>query len=689
MTLRSLNLPASTVLLLALTGCSVTGGAESSDSSGLDAEGKAVMIEVCDGYDNDHDGLIDEDYDVDDDGIADCFDTEVCDGADNDGDGLVDEGFDADDDGVADCDDEEECDGADNDGDGQVDEGFDADDDGIADCYDVEECDGVDNDGDGSVDEDFDADDDGVADCYDEEECDGVDNDGDGLVDEGFDADDDGISDCDDTEECDGEDNDGDGAVDEGFDADDDGIADCEDVEADCYDVEECDGVDNDGDGAADEGFDSDADGVADCYDVEECDGVDNDGDGSTDEGFDGDGDGVADCYDVEQCDGVDNDGDGAVDEGFDSDADGVADCDDTEECDGVDNDGDGFVDEGFDSDADGTADCFDEETCFDGVDNDGDGSADEDCPEDCPDEPADECLSLYEAYSRGWLTFGTDGTGSGVTVTNSGDEPVCLDEEVLSSSPGSQGQAFGSDIVEDAVELAPGATVTLYYGSWTTENGVYEGYLGEYAWWCIEEGQNVAGGITFDFYGEIIPEDLWYYISESTDEDGDGVEDHVDWAGNEGVQTQANIWDYQDSHTILTVGQWAESDGASVEVTLISRNIGADAGSGLVCGNVPSGWEVASSSDGATESDGAICWDVTLDGYVLGSTHQDDTTVDSETFTYTIVRTTGADDPEVYIDSASVEYNDGDSDEVSTSLPFIVYEYDGNGDGVVECDTE
>ena len=99
--------------------------------------------ELCNGTDDDGDGLVDEDYgDTDGDGIADCVDVEDCDGIDNDGDGLVDESWaDTDSDGTADCVDVEDCDGRDNDGDGQVDEGFDADGDGTADClessYDV------------------------------------------------------------------------------------------------------------------------------------------------------------------------------------------------------------------------------------------------------------------------------------------------------------------------------------------------------------------------------------------------------------------------------------------------------------------------------------------------------------------------------------------------------------------------
>jgi len=50
-------------------------------------------IEICDGLDNNCDGQIDEGFDSDNDGIADCFDVEECDGVDNDGDGDVDEGF--------------------------------------------------------------------------------------------------------------------------------------------------------------------------------------------------------------------------------------------------------------------------------------------------------------------------------------------------------------------------------------------------------------------------------------------------------------------------------------------------------------------------------------------------------------------------------------------------------------------
>ena len=162
--------------------------------------------EVCDGLDNDGDGLIDEDFDGDGDGFAcglDCDDNdpsvfpgaaEVCDGVDQDCDGLIDEDFDLDGDGVptclGDCDDTnpdmfpgnpEICDGLDNDCDGLIPAmEVDGDGDGFSlcdgDCDDwnsdafpggPEFCDGVDTDCDGAADEDFDADSDGIPDCID------------------------------------------------------------------------------------------------------------------------------------------------------------------------------------------------------------------------------------------------------------------------------------------------------------------------------------------------------------------------------------------------------------------------------------------------------------------------------------------------------------------------------------------
>ncbi len=245
--------------------------------------------EICDGFDNDYDGDIDEGFDLDNDGwttcAGDCDDgdpnvnpdcPDVCNGVDDDCDGAIDEDFDNDNDGWTSC-------------------GGDCDDNNPnanPDCPDI--CNGIDDDCDGDIDEDFDQDGDGVTscggDCDDDdatvypgapEVCDGQDNDCDGaLSPDEIDDDGDGQSecdgDCDDAPEtCNGIDDDCDGDIDEGFDADGDGVTscdgDCDDSNPEAYPgaPEACDNVDTDCDGELDNGFDEDGDGIVDC--VDEC----------------------------------------------------------------------------------------------------------------------------------------------------------------------------------------------------------------------------------------------------------------------------------------------------------------------------------------------------------------------------------------------------------------------------------
>ena len=276
------------LMLLLLLGCPAS-SSDDSDGDGWGAEDDCDDADPSvfpgatevdgDGVDQDCDGF-DPELVIDDDGDGspaedDCDDAdpavhpgafEYCDGDDDNCDGVVDEGFDEDADGVSvcgpdglldtaddDCDDDdpdrfpgnvEDCDGTEDDCDGLVDEGFDVDGDGVStcgpdgvpgtaddDCADDDpdvqpgiwdDCDGVDSNCNGEIDED------GPPGC--------VDDDGDG---DGYPA----SNDCDDgdaavhpgaTEACNGRDDDCDNEVDEGFDGDGDGWTTCG---GDCNDL--------------------------------------------------------------------------------------------------------------------------------------------------------------------------------------------------------------------------------------------------------------------------------------------------------------------------------------------------------------------------------------------------------------------------------------------------------------------
>jgi hypothetical protein len=409
--------------------------ADGSDCDDNDDDVSPAAAELCNGLDDDCNGLVDE---------GEASDAPIW-YSDGDGDGYGDEAS-----PLASCDmpggysaDSTDC----NDGDAEASPGA------------VEQCNGADDDCDGDTDEDAE----GETAYY-------LDADGDGygsadspsdfcLLPEGYAEE--GL-DCDDAnpeispsqpEICDDIDNNCDGQIDEGVeelftvyysDADGDGYGDPASTQIDCAPpeghvldqtdcndeemsvspeaAELCDGIDNDCDGSIDEGLtdifysDSDGDGYGDASVWEEaCEASESHVDNSDDCD---DQDPNASPTTSETCDGSDNDCDGSIDEEltviffYDSDGDGFGeasvweeaceppeghvdnsdDCDDqngdispddSETCDGSDNDCDGQIDEGmtdiffYDSDGDGFGEISDwEEACeaSEGyVDNSGD----------------------------------------------------------------------------------------------------------------------------------------------------------------------------------------------------------------------------------------------------------------------------------------------------------------------------
>ncbi len=316
----------------------------------------------------------------------------------------------------------------------------------------------------------------------------------------------------------------------------------------------------------------------------------------------------------------------------------------------------------------------------------------DVDCGFDCADScgeyvPEDDCYTDYQAIALGLLTVTVTGSGIVTMQNSSPDYDVCLEGTGMWVGTGSQSVAVGDDVLSSALYRIPaGGSLPLYYGSWTTDNGVFQPYLNLPAMWCYQLGVNMAVGSAMTTSGAWLPEDMAELFNTETDTDGDGVEDHVDWAGGYGVQTQYNIWNYQASHAAITVGKLASAGAGTVDVTLTIENRGAVTAVTDVTDTLPRNWEVVSCDQpytSGTDGDGldTLSWNLTVDGCSGNCS-----VIDSEVIRCSIRSTLHVDQDIVELPAAWGSYYDGEDMEVSWSMQAAAFGYDWNDDGELIC---
>ena len=296
------------------------------------------------------------------------------------------------------------------------------------------------------------------------------------------------------------------------------------------------------------------------------------------------------------------------------------------------------------------------------------------DCLEVCGDYvPEDDCYTDFQALALGILSLEMTANGT-ATLTNSAKYDVCLEGFAMWDNPGSQ-------------SLVAGSSLDLHYGSWTTDNGNHSPYLDDADFWCYQNGTTLATGTQYRSIGAWLPEDMQYFIAGQTDQDGDGVEDHIDWASNQGVQSQVNLWDYQDSHAVVAVGKLAETTShGSVEVTLTVQNRGAVPTVVTLTDAIPRAWSLiqCDQTPDSERSDGdttVLTWDMSLAGCT-----DDCASVDQVVVTCEISYNLNTDLDIVELPQAFAEYLNVADEEISYSMQAAAFDYDWDSDGGIYC---
>lgn len=204
-----------------------------------------------------------------------------------------------------------------------------------------------------------------------------------------------------------------------------------------------------------------------------------------------------------------------------------------------------------------------------------------------CPQPTA--CISLAEAVDRGFAHVVLSGT---LDVVNDGPYPICAGRWHTFFSDTSQDAIAGhTDITwpgepEDALEIDDDDI-------WGHQ---YARTAGGPAWWCIERTQLTADGSTYRFTGARAPEPLLRYVHTDTDTNGNGTEDHVDYADptTGAPWTNHNIWDHLAANPTYVVGRTPNylelRPGTSAPLTIEVVNLGREAGNIRVTERLPAG---------------------------------------------------------------------------------------------------
>jgi len=204
-----------------------------------------------------------------------------------------------------------------------------------------------------------------------------------------------------------------------------------------------------------------------------------------------------------------------------------------------------------------------------------------------CP-QPT-QCISLAEAMDRNFAAVTLNGD---LQVENHGPYPICSGRWHTFFSDDSQDSIAGHPDASwpeeppDAFEIAAGS-------QW---NHAYARASGAPAWWCIERTQVTVPGASYRFTGARAPEPLMSFVQSETDTNGNGIEDHSDFADptTGAPWTNHNIWDHLAAQPTYVVGRTPNylelQPGTSAPLTIEVVNLGRDESTLQVSETLPAG---------------------------------------------------------------------------------------------------